>query len=157
VDRLRANDATLEDVSRPAKDGDVLTIDLGMTPPDGEPNNLTDVSYTVGSEEFGVKEMDVQLQGARAGDIIAFSAEVAEGREVAFKILVKAAREQRLPELTDAWVSEQSDFETIAELRDDLRTRITAVKRMQANLQLRERALEALVELVADDAPEPLV
>jgi trigger factor len=44
VDRLRSNGAALEEVSRPAKDGDVLTIDLGMTPADGEPNNLTDVS-----------------------------------------------------------------------------------------------------------------
>src|SRR5262249_14312413 len=37
VDRLRANGATLEEVSRPARDGDVLTIDLGMTPTEGEP------------------------------------------------------------------------------------------------------------------------
>ena len=163
VDRLRGNDATLEDVSRPAVEGDVLTIDLGMTPVDtegastSEPSNLTDVSYTLGSEEFGVPELDVQLQGATAGDILKFDSEVGPERTMSFQVLVKAVREQKLPELTDEWVSEQTEFETASALVDDLRTRITSVKRMQSAMALREKALEALVELVTEDAPEPLV
>ena len=167
IDRLRGNDATLEDVSRPALDGDVLTIDLGMTPmavegaqtPEGaaEPSNLTDVSYTVGSEEFGVAELDVQLRGAKAGDIIKFDTEVAPERTMAFQVLVKSVREQKLPELTDEWVGEQTEFETAAELEADLRSRITSVKKMQSSMSMREKALEALVELVDQDAPEPLV
>ncbi|MFI5041311.1 MAG: trigger factor [Acidimicrobiales bacterium] len=168
IDRLRANDTTLTDVSRPAKDGDVLTIDMAMTPqeseggegaatPAGEPTNMTDVSYTLGSEEFGIADVDVQLQGARVGDIIKFDSQVASGREVALQILVKAVREQVLPELTDAWVEEQTEFGTVAELEADLRDRITSVKRVQSTLGLREKALEALAELVTDDAPDPLV
>jgi len=157
VDRLRANGATLEEVSRPAKDGDVATIDLGMTPSEGEPNTLTDVSYTIGSEEFGVAELDVQLQGARVGDIIKFAAEVAAERTVDFQVLVKAVRAQVLPDLTDEWVAEETEFETVEALRNDLRTRIGSVKRMQSTLQLREKALEALVELVTDEAPQPLI
>jgi trigger factor len=156
---LRANDATLEDISRPAKDGDVLTIDLGMTPSgtEGEPTSLTDVSYTVGSQEFGVAELDVQLQGARVGDILKFSTEVSEGREMAFTVLVKAVREKRLPELTDEWVADQTEFATAGELQDDLEKRITQFKQMRGVMQLRDKALEALVELVTDDAPAPLV
>jgi len=161
IDRLRGNDATLADVSRPALDGDVLTIDLGMTPvaPEGaaEPSNLTDVSYTVGSEEFGVAELDVELQGAKAGDIIKFETDVAPERTMAFQVLVKTVREQKLPELTDEWVGEQTEFETVAELEADLRNRITTVKKVQSAMSLREKALEALVELVTEDAPEPLV
>jgi trigger factor len=145
VDRLRANAATLEDVSRPARDGDVLTINLGMTPAEGgvsgEPTELTDVSYTVGSEEFGVAELDTQLQGARAGDIIKFTTEVSPERSMSFQVLVKAVRAQVLPDLTDEWAAEETEFDTVAELREDTRTRITAVKRMQAVLQLREKAL----------------
>ncbi|GAC1536185.1 MAG: trigger factor [Acidimicrobiales bacterium] len=162
VDRLRANDATLEAVSRAAADGDVLTIDLGMKPlaaegAAAEPSNLTDVSYTVGSEEFGVAELDVQLVGASVGDVLAFDTEVAPDRTMAFTVLVKAVREQKLPDLTDEWVSEQTEFATAAELESDLRTRITGVKQMQSAMALREKVLESLVELVAEDAPEPLV
>ena len=162
VDRLRANDATLEDVSRPAKDADVLTIDLGMTPStDGEasaePTSLTDVSYTVGSEEFGVAEIDVQLRGARVGDILKFTSNVSEGRDMAFHVLVKAVREQRLPELTDEWVADQTEFSTVGELESDLRDRITGIKRVQSRMQMRDKAVDALVELVTDDAPAPLV
>jgi len=157
VDRLRTNNATLEDVSRPAKDGDVLTIDLGMTTEGSEPNTLTDVSYTLGSGEFGVEELDVQLQGARVGDIIKFTASPTEARVVDFQVLVKAVRAQLLPDLTDEWVAQESEFETVEALRDDLRTRITSVKKVQANLALRERVLDALVELVTDEAPVPLV
>lgn len=157
VDRLRANGATLEDVTRPAKEGDVLTIDLGMTPTAGEPTNLTDVSYTVGSEEFGVADLDVQLQGARVGDIIKFTSEVSSERSMSFQVLVKAVRTQVLPDLTDKWVEEETEFHTVEELRGDLRDRLATMKRVQAQLQLREKALEALVELVTDDAPGPLV
>jgi len=157
VDRLRTNNAPLEEVSRPAKDGDVLTIDLGMTTEGSEPNSLTDVSYTLGSGEFGVEELDVQLQGARVGDIIKFTASPAEGRVIDFQVLVKAVRAQVLPDVTDEWVAQESEFETVEALRDDLRTRITAVKKVQANLVLRERALDALIELVTEDPPAPLV
>jgi trigger factor len=157
LDRVRANDATLEEVSRPAKDGDVLTIDLGMTPSSGDPTNLTDVSYTVGSQEFGVADLDVQLQGSRVGDILKFTSTVAEGREMAFHILVKAVREQRLPDLTDEWVADQTEFSTVEELEADLRTRITGIKRVQSLLQKRDKALAALVELVTDDPPDALV
>jgi trigger factor len=76
---------------------------------------------------------------------------------MSFQVLVKGVREQKLPELTDEWVSEQTEFETAEELEADLRNRITSVKRMQSAMALREKALEALVELVAEDAPEPLV
>jgi trigger factor len=161
VDRLRSNAATLEEADRPATTGDVLTIDLGMTPTDdgveGSPTELTDVSYTVGSEEFGVPDLDTQLEGATAGDVIRFTSDVSPERSMAFHVLVKAIREQVLPEATDAWASEETEFDTLKELRDDLRTRVASVKRMQGSLQLREKALEALAELVAEDVPSALV
>ena len=157
VDRLRANSATLEEVSRPAKDGDVLTIDLSMTAGSDEPNVLNDVSYTLGSGEFGVEELDTQLQGTRVGDILKFTTKTSEGRYVSFQVLVKAVKTQVLPDLTDEWVAAESEFETVQALRDDMRQRINAVKILQAQLTLREHALNALAELVTDDAPAPLV
>jgi trigger factor len=157
IDRLRANGATLEEVSRPARDGDVLTIDLSMTAGSDEPNTLTDVSYTLGSGEFGIDELDTQLQGARIGDILKFTAQPTEGRYISVQVLVKAVKAQVLPDLTDEWVASESEFETVQELREDLRNRITAVKKVQAQLALRDNALGALAELVNEDAPAPLV
>ena len=161
IDRLRANAATLEDVSRPAAERDVLTINLGMTPSEGgvsgEPTELSDVSYTVGSQEFGVAELDTQLLGARVGDIIKFTAEVTPERSMSFQVLVKAVRTQVLPDLTDEWAAEETEFDTVEAVREDTRGRIASVKRVQGVLQMRERALEALAELVTEDVPAPLV
>ena len=157
VDRLRDNDAALEDVSRPAKDGDVVTIDLGMTAEGNDPNSLTDVSYTVGSDELGVPTLDEQLQGARVGDIIKFTSPSPSGLEIAYQLLLKAVREKRLPDLTDEWVDANTEFDTVTALQADLRTRIGNIKRVQSLLQMREKSLEALAELVTDDAPGPLV
>jgi trigger factor len=66
-------------------------------------------------------------------------------------------RQKRLPEANDEFASDASEFETLAELRDDLRTRMAEVRRLQAEMVLRERAVEALVLLVEDDPPEVLV
>ena len=157
IDRLRANNATLEEVSRPARDDDVLTIDLSMTAGSDEPNVLNDVSYRLGSGEFGIEELDKQLQGTRAGDILKFTTKTSEGRYVAFQVLVKAVKTQVLPDLTDDWVATESEFDTVQDLRDDLRDRIRKVKRVEAQLTMREAALTALAELVNEDAPGPLV
>ena len=77
--------------------------------------------------------------------------------EVTFQILVKDVQEKVLPEVTDQWASEASEFETVAELRADIRQRADAIKRLQAALQVRDKVLEALVELVTEDMPLALI
>jgi trigger factor len=62
-----------------------------------------------------------------------------------------------LPEPDDAWAAEASEFDTIAELRDDLANRMTAVRKMQAQMSLREKVSDALAELVDVEVPEALV
>jgi len=120
-------------------------------------NQVTDVSYTLGSGEFGVAELDVALQDAKAGDVIRFDADAGPQRRSTFQVLVKGVREQNLPELTDEWVRDQTEFASIDELRDDLRQRITSVKRSRIGAQLENNAVEALVELVTEDPPAPLI
>jgi trigger factor len=68
-----------------------------------------------------------------------------------FRVLVKAVREKQLPALTDEWAAESSEFVTVDELRDELRSRIAAVKRERTTMMARQRSLEALAELVVDD------
>jgi trigger factor len=157
VDRLRGNFAQLTEVGRSARDGDNLTIDLKGTR-DGQDVaglDIDDFLYELGSGTV-LPELDVRLQGARPGDILAFDAELPDG-PVALKVLIKDVKEKVLPEVTDGWASEASEFDTVAELRADIEKRLSLVKRLQASMALRNGALEALVELVDIDPPPPLI
>jgi len=90
--------------------------------------------------------------------VLSFSADVGNAGELVFRVLVKDVKEKKLPTPTDEWAAENSEFSTVAELRDDLRSRMERVRALQARLSQREAALGALVELVDDDeVPEVLV
>ena len=160
LDRLRENDAELEVVDRPAIDGDLVTIDLhGNDASGAEVVGVDDYLYEVGSASV-VPELDAQLHGAKAGAILAFDASNPNDAEqqVAFRVLVKEVKVKKLPEVTDEWAAESSEFETVAELRTDIEDRIGRVKLMQNQMALRQKAIEALAGLVSDDdVPDVLV
>jgi trigger factor len=157
IDRLRNNFGELTAIARPARDGDFLTIDLKGTR-HGEAvagMSTEDLSYELGSGTV-LPELDKELQGAKVGDILKFNADLPDG-PVSFQVLVKDVKEKVLPEVTDDWASEASEFDTVEELRNDISQRMGAIKKVQAQLALRNQAVEALVELVTEDPPEPLV
>jgi len=160
VDRLRDQSGELVEVGRPARDGDYVTIDLHGTRPAGEDLHVEDYLYAVGSGT-DIVGLDDQLRGAKPGDILQFSAPVAgeDGAEqvAQIRVLVKDVKEKALPEPTDEWAQEASEFDTVAALRDDIRNRLHQLKVVQAQLAMRERALDALVGLVDEDPPEALV
>lgn len=170
IDRLREHAAELSSVPRPARDGDTLTIDLRG----GEDVDVEDYSYELGSgaDVAGaqVEGLEDQLRGARAGDILQFDAPLwkkdggeeqggpeSSGLHGSFRVLVKDVKEKVLPVANDAWASEESEFDTLEELREDIRSRISRIKRLQAQFALRDGAISSLVELVAEDPPESLV
>ena len=159
IDRLREQFAELSEVDRAAREGDVVTMSIHGEE-DGEPVpglQADEYAYRVGAASIA-PELDAQLAGAKVGDALAFDGELAgTGRKVSFRVLVKKVQERVLPEVTDEWASEVSEFDTVAELRDDLAGRMANVRRMQAVMALREKAAEALVQLVEEDAPDPLV
>src|SRR5205814_4758902 len=76
---------------------------------------------------------------------------------ISFRVLVKDVKEQVLPAADDEWASEASEFDTLDELRADLSERIANVKRVQAQLALREGVINSLVLLVEDEPPAALV
>ena len=163
VDRLRGNFGTLETVSRPARDGDYLTVDMKAEQGDEVLHDTNDELYELGSGTL-LPEVDRELQSAKAGDILRFDAPLPghEGHDhdelvVSFSILVKEVKEKILPELTDEWAAEASEFDTVDQLRADIAKRMGLVKRMQAQMQVRNGTVEALVELVSDDPPEAMV
>ena len=122
LDRLRENDAELEVVDRPAIDGDLVTIDLhGNDASGAEVVGVDDYLYEVGSGTI-VPELDAELHGAKAGAILAFDAPNPNDPEenVAFRVLVKEVKVKKLPEATDEWAAESSEFDTVDELRADI-------------------------------------
>jgi len=160
IDHLREQFADLRSVSRPARDGDHVSIDITGSQ-DGEAlSGLTasDYLYEVGSGSV-VPEMDEQLRGAKVGDILTFTADHPEPDEapVDFRLLVKDVREKVLPDTDDTWAAEASEFDTYAELRDDVAKRLGLLKVVQAQMALQERTGEALADLVTEEVPEPLV
>ena len=159
IDRLRGNFGELVDVGRPARAGDFATINLSGTR-DGEPVSqleLEDFSYEVGSDSL-IPGVDAVLEGAKVGDILTFESDLGtDDAPVAAKVLVKEVKEKKLPEVTDEWASEASEFDTVEDLRADISKRMNLVKRVQSTLALRNATVEALVELVTDDPPDSLI
>ncbi|MHB8243747.1 MAG: trigger factor [Acidimicrobiales bacterium] len=158
VDRLREQFAQLNDVTRPAREGDVVTIDVSATRDGGPVEDLstTDFVYEIGSGMVA-PGVDETLPGAKAGDIVEVVADEAPGGAASLKVLVKLVREKVLPEPTDDWASEASEFETIEELRADLRKQLGSMRRLQANYVLRESVVSELAKLVDGEMPETLV
>ena len=161
LDSIRRQHATLEVVDRAAHDEDHVTIDIAGTV-DGEAvPGLTaeDYDYVVGSGAV-VPEIDENLRGASAGDELTFTADHPDDDEdapIEFSVTVKEVQEQVLPDPTDEFAIEASEFETIEELRSDLAARAAEAKRNQSRMQLDEKAGEALAQLVTDELSEALI
>lgn len=160
VDRLREQSGELVPAERPAVDGDYATIDLHGTRSGAEDLDVQDYLYEVGSGA-AVVGLDEQMRGSKAGDILQFSAPVpgdeGDTTDVQMRVLVKEVKRKVLPEATDEWAAEASEFETLSALRDDIRSRLAQLRTIQSQLALRERTLNALVELVEDEPPPSLV
>ena len=158
IDRLRDNDGELVDVERPVQGGDFVTLDLTGTDEEGEQvAQADDYLYEVGSGVV-VAELDDALPGTKVGDDVEVVGTPSGGTPITFAVRVVAVREKQLPEVTDDWAAEASEFTTVEELRNDLAERMANVKVVQAQMALREASLGALAELVADDeVPEGLV
>ncbi|MGZ5345573.1 MAG: trigger factor [Actinomycetota bacterium] len=165
VNRLRERFAELEPAERPVQDGDFTTIDVKATADGEEIDGLarTDYLYFVGSGEFG-PTLDAEIVGKKAGDILKVAEEItpSAGEELAGKnadmtILVKDVKARILPEPDDGFAKTASEFDTIDQLRDDLRTRLGELKEREAEGVVRDRALQAMIDAVEVDLPESLV
>jgi trigger factor len=164
VDALRDRFADLADSEFPLVDDTFATIDIAGTIDGDAVEGLTasDFLYRVGSAMV-VDELDDQLRGTKPGAILEFTATLPDrfgeltGRDATFRVMVKAAQQKVLPELNDAWVKEASEFETVDELRADIRRRVETMQRLQAQMALRDKVLDAAADLVPIEAPATLV
>jgi trigger factor len=164
VDALRDRFADLTESAAPLTDGDYAEIDIKGYVHDEAIEGLTatDFLYEVGSE-LVVPKLDEEVRGKRPGEILKFNDNLPErfgdraGEEVAFQVLVKDAKRKVLPDVTDDWVSEVSEFDTVDELRADIRKRLELVGTVQAQMAARDKVLEAAADLVDVEIPDALV
>jgi trigger factor len=165
VDRLRQRFAELEPVQRPIQEGDVVTANITAAQGGEQIDGATreDHLYSVGSGEFG-PGLDAQLPGKKPGDILEFDDTLPErfGEELTakpstFRVLVKDVKAVKLPEADDGFAKTASEFDTIDELRADLRVRLGEIKEGEANGVIRDRVLQAMVDEVEVDLPDSLV
>jgi trigger factor len=164
VDRLRERFAELEAVSRPARTGDFVLSDVRAYRHDQEVPEATRPGFMteVGKEEL-VPELDKELEGKRKGDILKFNATLPEafgeaaGTEVTLQVLVKEVKAKKLPASDDEFAKTASEFDTMAELRADVREKLGEIKAAQVQGIVRDLVLRKVVDSVEVDLPERLV
>lgn len=164
LDRLRDRFAELETVSREARRGDHVLIDLKGYHHDLPVDEASrpDFLYELGSRT-GPPKLDDELEGNRAGAILKFTETMPEdagelaGKDVSFTVLIKEVKAKNLPALDDEFAKTAGEFDTLDELKDDLRARLGEVKRGMVHEQIQRLALEALVSASDLDPPDKLV
>jgi trigger factor len=156
---LRQRFASLKGTDRAAEDGDYTTIDLSASV-DGElveDAQATGLSYQIGSGNM-LEGLDEAITGLSAGETATFKSELAGGtaadREADVTVTVQAVKVQELPELDDDFAQLASEFDTLEELRDDTRSQLERVKKLQQATQARDKAVEAVVDAVEIPLPE---
>ncbi len=158
IDHLREQLATLVEVDRESKVGDVLTLDMKGVRDGEQLDDLTveDFVYEVGKGGL-MEAADEVLVGVKAGDDIEYDSKEAPGGEATIFFHIKVVREKVLPEVNDEFAKDVSEFDTIQELRDDLVEQINKQKLSFAEMSFKEKMLDQLIELLPIDAPEVLV
>ncbi|MGY1844355.1 trigger factor [Modestobacter sp. SYSU DS0875] len=159
---MRERFATLTGVERAAEDGDYVSIDLDAKL-DGEvleDGSTTGMSYEVGSGNL-MDGLDEAVRGLSADESATFTTPLLNGpdagREAEVTVTVRSVKAKELPELDDEFASIASEFDTLAELQDDVRTRLKRTKVLQQGAQARDKLVEHLIEATEIPVPDKLV
>jgi trigger factor len=159
---MRERFGMLTGVERAAQDGDFVSIDLEATL-NGEvleDGSTTGMSYEVGTGQL-MEGLDDAIRGLSADESKAFQTALLSGpnsgEQADVTVTVRSVKEKELPELDDEFAQTASEFDTLAELRDDVRTRLSRTKTLGQGAQARDKLVEHLIEIVDVPVPENLV
>ena len=162
LQNLRARFGTLTGVERPAQDGDFVSIDLSATV-DGE--DVADaktegLSHEVGSGQL-IEGLDDAIKGLKTDESKVFTTKLVAGehadKDAEVTVKVNSVKERELPEPDDEFAQLASEFDTIDELKESLVEQVKRVKRIGQAEQIRDKALEVLLEQVEVPLPENVV
>jgi trigger factor len=162
IGNLRERFASLTGAERAAEEGDFATIDL-VARIDGEEiedASTTGYSYEVGSNS-AIEGLDEAIIGLAAGEDKTFTGTLVggerAGEEAEITVTVQSVKVKNLPDLDDEFAQLASEFDTIEELREDVRARLGRQVKLQQLSEARDKALEALLEKVDIPLPEKVV
>ncbi|MDE6387446.1 MAG: trigger factor [Lachnospiraceae bacterium] len=159
-----ARNITVED--RPVKDGDMTTLDFEGFVDDVafEGGKGENYPLTIGSGAF-IPGFEEQLVGAEIGKEVEvkvtfpedYQAENLKGKDAVFKCTIKEIKEKELPELDDEFASEVSEFETLAEYKEDVKKNLTEKKEKDAKNAREDAAIKAAVEVSEMEIPDAML
>jgi trigger factor len=163
IDGLRGRFASLKDVERASADGDVLLVDISGATAEGD--DVEDLSGSALSYELGTDGMlpgfDDAVRGAAKGETRTFEFTPQNGDwagiPLTVTVVVQGVRERELPALDDDFAQLASEFDTVGELRDDMRERLLRMKRLEQGAEARNNVIEVLMEAVDIPLPENLI
>jgi trigger factor len=162
LEGLRERVGTLETVERPAEAGDHVVIDYQGTI-DGQPFDGAegrDRLIELGTGRL-LPGFDEGLTGSSAGDKrtveVTFPEGELEGKEATFEITVNEVKAKRLPELDDDFAAEAAGFDTLAELREDIATRLREADSAAVEREFEQAVLDAAVAEAQIEVPEKLI
>jgi trigger factor len=159
INRYLETDAVLNPVDRPIVTGDLVTMDVHVQQiaTEAEPLDMTDFMYTVGTGSIA-EGVDELILGLRAGEELKLNAPVGDGVVATYELKLKQVQERVLPELTDEWVAENSEWANVEEMRETILVQMRRRKIVEAQMSQRDASLIALSELVPESAaPEVLI
>jgi trigger factor len=162
VDALQKRFGTLTGADRAAEDGDFVSIDLSATVDGNDvPEAKTEgLSHEIGSGQL-IEGLDEAIVGLKEGESKTFSTTLVAGehagQEAEVTVTVQSVKVRELPELDDDFAQLASEFDTIEELRSDLREKVTRVKTVQQAEAIRDKAIEVLLEQTEIPLPEAVV
>ena len=166
IKREQEKNAVLNSVERPVQDGDQTTIDFeGFM--DGvafEGGKGEDYPLTIGSNAF-IPGFEEQLIGAEIGKEVEvnvtfpenYHSEDLAGKPAVFKVTVKDIKEKELPELDDEFASEVSEFETLAEYKEDVKKKLTERKTANAKSIKENAAVDAAITNATMEIPDAML
>jgi len=160
LDALRERFGTLVGVDAPAVEGNFVVIDLVAKIDDEEVDSVSGVSYQIGSGNM-LEGLDEALTGLSAGETTTFETELAGGDHAGEKaqvtVTATSVKERQLPDADDDFAQLASEFDTLAELQDDLREQAGRIKVQNQAVQARDLLVEKLVEQIEIPVPAGVV
>ena len=162
LDNLLARFGTLTGVERAVEDGDFISIDLSATV-DGEEleeASTEGLSYQVGSGDL-IDGLDEAVTGLAQGESKEFGTKLVagdhEGEDAQVTVTVQSVKVRQLPDADDEFAQMASEFDTIAELREDLAKQATDRKTADQAVAARDALLDLLRDKIDFEVPEAVI
>lgn len=160
LDNLRARFGTLVTVERPAKKGDFAQLDLVAKIGETEVDSASSISYELGSGEL-IEGIDEALDSLSAGESTTFESVLLggehEGETAVISLSLLTVKERELPEADDDFAQMASEFDTIKELKADLKDQVKRSKAFGQGAQARDQIVDELLKKLTIPVPEKLV